>query len=332
MKYSFYSALIVGIASLQAKDVPYAITYELNGGRLGDNIQSFSQAFWLSYMHDIPLLFQPFEYSNQLKAHYMYPHYTKTHDAHYKQKISVKGDTKRLPSLPKDSCLYVSKFEEFPGMDWHNEGFITALCEVIRPVKEFSFEPLPCDMHTIAMHVRRGGGFWIDDDRCRKISPRHFPNLDYYANALNTFLNMLDGPCYVFLFTDDPEPAKLSAEIMAKILPEERERITIDFRRTSNRHDTNVLEDFFNIMRFTYLIRARSGFSLFAERLGNCRVSIEPTKTSRGNPWGNVHEVCFTFYTDRTIQHGSIATKQLPIEKLRQKDICKAELASYFID
>lgn len=330
MKYFFYAAMIC-VASVQARNASEscAITYERNGGRLGDDIQSFAQAFYLGYKHNMQLLFQPFDYSDQLKVHYCYPHYTKKHDAQYKHKIKVKGSTTKIENL-KNSCLYVSLFEEFPGTDWHDEGFIDALCKLIAPVKDFAFQQLPADMHTIAIHIRRGGGFRVDTDWCKKVSPLHFPNIEYYANALNGLLMYLEGPCYIYVFTDDQNPTKVVEELLSHCLPEDLSRITVDFRHTTNRHDAHVLEDFFDIMRFTYLIRARSGYSLFAERLGNCKISISPTKASSGNPWGNVHEVAFTFYADRTIQRGSIAAKTVPIEKLRQKEGCNAELAAHF--
>src|ERR1700742_2068654 len=51
------------------KNDPSAITWEPNGGRFGDNLLSYSRAKWLSYQYNIPLLYLPFRYSDQLRLH-----------------------------------------------------------------------------------------------------------------------------------------------------------------------------------------------------------------------------------------------------------------------
>src|SRR5665213_983093 len=43
-----------------------AVTYEFSGGRLGDNLLSYLHAKWISYRHQIPLLYKPFKYSDKL--------------------------------------------------------------------------------------------------------------------------------------------------------------------------------------------------------------------------------------------------------------------------
>jgi hypothetical protein len=45
---------------------PNYITYELSGGRLGDNIIAYLHAKWLSHVHGIALLYKPFQYSSDL--------------------------------------------------------------------------------------------------------------------------------------------------------------------------------------------------------------------------------------------------------------------------
>ena len=36
------------------------------GGRLGDQLIAYMHAKWVSYLYDIPLLYKPFHYSNDL--------------------------------------------------------------------------------------------------------------------------------------------------------------------------------------------------------------------------------------------------------------------------
>jgi hypothetical protein len=297
-----------------------AITYTLNGGRLADNLQSFSQAFWLSYLHGIDFLVQPFEYAEHLKAYYAYEQYTPALDSKYNQKVLVNGYHKSLPEKVKDSCLYVSTFEEFPGTNWQDEGFVKALCACIAPVHKLEYPALPANAHSIAIHVRRGGGFHHDNN-ARRYRPHHFPIFGYYIHALKSLLCYVEGPCYVYLFTDDPEPAALVETMVTCCTPEEQARITIDYRRTGNRHDAHVIEDFFDMMRYTYLIRPFSGYSCFVERLGNCKMAITSTKAQAGSPWGIVQEVTITTYTDRDVQKTPVQTIRVPYTSIVQKEL-----------
>lgn len=49
-----------------AKKVSSAITYIKPKGRLGDQLFCYCKAKWVSFKHDIPLYYQPFEYSNKV--------------------------------------------------------------------------------------------------------------------------------------------------------------------------------------------------------------------------------------------------------------------------
>src|ERR1700722_18952018 len=50
-------------------DTSSAVSYELNGGRFGDNLRSFTQAYWECYKHDLPFLYVPFPGSEELVLH-----------------------------------------------------------------------------------------------------------------------------------------------------------------------------------------------------------------------------------------------------------------------
>jgi hypothetical protein len=275
---------------------PVAVTYQLNGGRFGDNLHSLTQALWFSFCHNIPLLLTPFPYLEQLKIYHLYDHCTTECRRLYKQQIYVKRNSNVLHDEHADTCLYITTFDETLDIDWNNDDFVAALRELIVPSECIQYLSLPSTMHVIALHVRRGGGFYVDSDHCRKLMPCRFPAVSYYIQALQMLLCHLDGPCYVYLFTDDPDPARIAHEIMAHCSPQDYNRIVIQWRTEGNQHNAHVIEDFFNMMRFTYLIRAQSGFSSFVERLGHCKVAIVPTKAHAGNPYGNVTRVSLNIY------------------------------------
>src|SRR3989344_3123013 len=45
---------------------PSYVTYAFSGGRFGDNLVAYIHAKWISYKYDLPLLYQPFSYSDGL--------------------------------------------------------------------------------------------------------------------------------------------------------------------------------------------------------------------------------------------------------------------------
>ena len=67
-KHLFASSLAIYIFTFfgATKIFTSTITYELSGGRLGDNLVAYIHAKWISYKHDIPLEYKPFEHSNEL--------------------------------------------------------------------------------------------------------------------------------------------------------------------------------------------------------------------------------------------------------------------------
>jgi hypothetical protein len=333
VKNVFYSLLLWGTlcgicTSLDA--MKHAVTYRLNGGRFGDNLQSLTQALWLSYTHNLRMLFQPFEYSEHLKVHNLCEHFTHTISRSYGQHIVIKGDSKKLTLLDSQSpSLYTTTFIEFPGLDpWSNHDFVEMVRALIAPIQNWNYPPLPADMHTIALHVRRGGNF--DTDHTRTNRPFQFPSTAYYARAVQMLLYHLDGPWYVRLFTDDPNPEKIAHEIMAQCSPVDRDRITIEWRKKGNRHNAHVVEDFFDMMRFEYFVRARSNFSLFVERLGMCKIAIVPARASSGNPWGNVIEATVTLYGKLQSRTRSVTRKVIPFTRPLQKEECQTIFATSY--
>jgi hypothetical protein len=316
-KNVIYTSLLCGTLSglfLSSNVMAHAVTYKLTRGRFGDNLHTLVHALWLSYTQDLCMLFQPFKYSRYLKIHYVYEHITRNAKRAYRRHIVTPGDSTHLTLLDtQEPSLYITTYVESPGLEpWSNDGFVQTLRTLIAPNHDLHYPPLPHNMHTIALHVRRGGN--RDTDNTRKGRPFQFPEIAYYTHALQIILSRLEGHCYLHLFTDDLNPAGLVEEIIAQCSAEDRNRITIEWRKEGNRDDAYVVEDFFDMMRFEYLIRARSNFSLYVERLGTCKVAIVPTKADTGNPWDVVTQASITMYGDPLSRTRSVTKKVVPFE------------------
>ena len=112
-----------------------AITYTLNGGRFGDDLASLTKAEWLSYKYDIPLLYKPFQYSDQLMLHELEIARTDKLCTQFK-KVMKLPQSGRI-NIKKDAgILYISHFFLRVRPDWKDEKFVSKLRKIIAPRSE----------------------------------------------------------------------------------------------------------------------------------------------------------------------------------------------------
>lgn len=294
------------------------VSHEIGGGRFGDQLLGYIHAKWISYYYGIPLLCSPFLYSNQLVLHkeelqaegntaHLLKHLKacNTRDL----KVTVQG----LDGSPQDydpeyfhiiqTCRgmnvnYNSKEKElywisyFPlsdkensedsewyyfPIDWDNEGFKKELNRLIKPLYLSPTLSLPEDRLSIALHVRRGGGF--DRVDAAHACPTKFPPQSYYVEQVRRISQLFpEKALYVYIFTDDPNPLKLVHEYKQCLSDLD---IQFDCRETNNHHASNVLEDFFEMMRFDCLVAADSNYSGIPAKMIDYKVSIIPRDFQR---------------------------------------------------
>ena len=249
-----------------------AVTYELNGGRLGDNLLSYCKAKWLSYTHGIPLINIPFPYSKQLNIHAY--GMMRTNDIGEKFDHVVRLSAHKKWHINKYSgTLYIKQWKTPVAIDWYDRKFVNELKKLIAPCGSVTCVTIPSGCISVAIHVRRGGGYVIDK-KMMKHMPNKFAPEHFYVDQIKRILSMYsDKQLYVHIFTDDPKPKKIVSQFKAVIT---NERITWGYRKKKNRFFANVLEDFFSMMQFDCLIRPGSNFSRFVERLGDHQVVIYP--------------------------------------------------------
>jgi hypothetical protein len=218
--------------------------------------------------------------------------------------IQIRSDT----SLEKihQTALYVTHFfctdatweswEEI--MTWHNvladQEFMHTLKTCIAPCNPLPLLDLPTDKITVALHVRKGGGYDAPlaseqifdkntypqrrntriDEPADVIWPLKFPPDQYYIDQIKHLHEMVSGaPLYIYIFTDDPNPADIARRYAREL---QIDTITFDYRPAGNKHNANVLEDFFNIARFDCLIRSGSNFAQMAQLIGDHKIVIYP--------------------------------------------------------
>jgi len=279
MKNNFLLYIIFLLLSTYSiKCVNSAITWEPNGGRFGDNLLSYSRAKWLSYQFNIPLLYLPFKYSDQLMLHTQETMYTNqlTQQFTYIKRLPYK---KKPILLPNNNTLYISHWNTDISIDWNDQVFLKELKKNIYPLYPLEKVIIPDNCISIALHVRNGGGFVADNDQERERCPLRFvPDEFFIAQVQHIAAIFKKENLYVHIFTDHLEPLKLKQKFETAI---NNPRITFGCREHKNNHHSNVLEDFFSMMDFDCLIRPGSHYSRFVQRLGNNIMVIYPESVKK---------------------------------------------------
>jgi hypothetical protein len=264
-----------------------AITWEPNGGRFGDNLLSYSRAKWLSYQFNIPVLYLPFKYSDQLMLHEQELMYTPEQMEQFDDIVRIPS-IKRYQLLSDNNTLYISHWNADVTIDWFDQPFIEDLKKNIYPRQPLEKVIIPENCLSVAVHVRNGGGFVVDTQQEKERCPLRFVPDEFFIEQIERIMNMFpDQNIYVHIFTDHLEPIVLKRKFEKAI---NNPRVAFGCREQDNFHSANVLEDFFSMMDFDCLIRPGSHYSRFVQRLGNNKVVIYPEsfKTINGKKIINV--------------------------------------------
>src|SRR5579872_6078872 len=246
-----------------------AITYELNGGRFGDNLLSYSRAKWISYLYDIPLQIFPFPYADQLM---LYENERMLCLDQFNHVVRLN----KISDILKDkiSTLYINHWRVNVDINWNDMDFIAQLREMIAPRYDIQKVVIPEGYLSVAVHVRKGGAFVADTVQEQERCPLRFVSDEFYIEQIDRITQMFpDQQLYVYLFTDYKNPNKLAKKFSEAL---SNDNILFDYQKEENGPQLNVLEDFFSMMQFDCLIRPGSHFSRFVERLGNAQLSIYP--------------------------------------------------------
>jgi hypothetical protein len=266
-----------------------AITYDFNGGRFGDCLSTYAKAKWFALKYKLPLFYKPFQYSEQLNLHIFETAYNPKDCKFFNKIVKVKSEAD-ITNNTDDNILFISNFYSITP-DLYEYRFIdkkweTEIRKSIAPTAFSSTSKLENTV-TIALHVRKGGGFDQPlstdssgkDSICKKFSdqiwPTKFPPDEYYIEALAKIAQLID-PHYlieVHLFTDFPEPELIAQKYQDALADN---RLHFVYRATENFHNKNVVEDYCAMAACDYLIRSSSLIAKASQLLGNHKMVLYP--------------------------------------------------------
>ncbi len=265
-----------------------AVISEPSWGRFGDTLLAFCHTLYFAYKNNCDFLYQPFTYSDQLVLDDICKKSSPEIEKAFKRKtiFCKTNDNPWLEKPSSDTLIQIPYFAESLNSplfytDWEDDFFKQLLINLIAPKKPLSLIPRPAEKISVAVHVRKGGTFesWSTESKHGSHLYKS-PHNEFYIEQIQLLSQLLNHPpLYVFLFTDDENPATL-AKLFEKAV--KIKSITFDYRRNNNHHNTNVLEDFFSITQFDVLIRPDSNFSIMAEKIGSHEIVISPGEFQAG--------------------------------------------------
>lgn len=274
--YNLHESMDNVIVRTNSKIGPSAITCILNGGRFGDNLVSYCRLKWASRMFDIPLLYVPFLYSDELALHENEKMYTQEEHKRFHRTIHLIKKNFPYVVSKNDNTLYVCRWKSNIVINWNDQDFLTEIKKNITPLHEIEKVVLPEGMISVAVHVRNGGTFAGDTQQEKDRCPLRFVPEEFFIQQINRIASMFpEDNVYVYIFTDHPNPKELVKKFEHTL---NNPRIFFDCRQEGNNHRSNVLEDFFSMMDFDCLIRPGSHFTRFVERLGNNKMVMYPER------------------------------------------------------
>lgn len=275
-RYSMNKLLFLFLSSVASCTLytESGVVYQLNGGRFGDNLKSYAQAKWLSYINSLPFFYVSFPYSDQLMMDVYETKYTKKIRKMFSKIVPLPANNY---ALRKDkNYLYISTFYTKMSIDWNDQQFIDELRKNISPRYAIEKIAIPEGSVSVAIHIRTGGGYAYDDASIQKKFPLRFAPIEFYTGQLTYIAQLFkEQQLYVHIFTDHPDPQELVHIFKTAI---GSDHITYGYREDGNSHSCNIIQDFFAMMEFDCLIRPGSNFSRFVERIGNNKLVIFPTK------------------------------------------------------
>ncbi len=264
MKKIFHSAFFSLYWSIVIIAQPNQAVTPVGGGpagRFGDKIVHYTVAKFISYRFNIPLLVKPFKYSSMLRFGREEKKYSREVVKQFKGGVIPISKEEDIIAHAKDNVIFETGNFRVDGcpnrtqtMEYilKDQHFIVELRNMLQPVVPLPRITLPTDKVTVAVHIRKGGGY---DAPLNSIQyylkqyadqrwPFKFPPEQYYVDQIKRISTLFDDvPLFMHIFTDDRNPSKLLNRIKKAV---NKENITFSCRKIGNAHKIKYLISLFD--------------------------------------------------------------------------------------
>ena len=210
--------------------------------------------------------------------------------------IKIKYEDDITQNKNKNVLLVSTFYSPTPGLyeyGFQDQVFAQEIKRLLTPIIEVPQIPKSDAAITVALHVRKGGGFdaplassfdtlRMNGTQSQKKKPQYadqqwptkFPPDYYYIEQVQQLRKLVGNEKHIiaYLFTDDPDPAALAARYQEKMVKD----MEFKYRISGNAHDAHVLEDFYMMAQCECLIRSSSLFAKAAQLIGTHRYIFYP--------------------------------------------------------
>ncbi|MEX0940423.1 MAG: hypothetical protein WDZ41_03615 [Candidatus Babeliales bacterium] len=258
----------------------FAITYEISGGRLGDQLIYYCIAKNLSIKHNIPFFYRPFKYSDKLMLSSL-DNQLNEKDLQKYEIVKIGSEVPHiLNQSNKENILYLVSFQH-----WHTSSkdpkwygvnstkeFRRLLKKLILPKVPIQTIKLPQNTIIVAVHVRTGEGY--DSVILTANHTEKFPKDEFYIKQINKIKNHYKNKkIYFHIFTDAINPELLLKKYKSIFSDP---FLTFGIRKEKESWKSNILNDLFSMANCDCLIRPKSGFSVISQVIGNHNIIFYP--------------------------------------------------------
>lgn len=272
----------------------HGLTYGFSGGRFGDNILSYYQARYLSFISGVPFIYKPFPLSDQLSIDYdakLYDeeitrfenfieikNYEDLKD--YFNHINEKGSKRTLFTLSY-LCTDISEWGSGPSkekilfkFDDVDERFKKLIRKCIAPKIDI-INLSKKNLLNVAVHVRTLSGTDTKETSWKQLPLKHV-SIEYHINQIKKIYELnRKKDLHVFIFTDSEEPLLVLDSIKSRF---NQKNIIFSIKEKANNDANSVIQDFFGMQKFDALIATQSNFSMMSARVGNFELIIFPVR------------------------------------------------------
>lgn len=283
-----------------------AITFQKNPGRLGDQILNYCKHKWLAHKYNLDLYVPDFNYKSVFTLSKHEKSAKELDRDKYMHSVKIKADTDIRPRKSQD-IVYIGQFylmidniadkykwsDHLFGLTIINPAFGDKIRDMLKLRVEFPDLSTPSDCISVAIHIRKGGGFdnplasALYRDQANiptkikkgsqfadRAAPFKFPPEQFYLDQLlNLYEHLNRQSLYVYIFTDDKKPKEIANRLRERV---PFKNIHFDYRPSGNAHNKNVIEDIYAMSRCDYLIRSKSHFPWISQMMGQHKGIIYP--------------------------------------------------------
>lgn len=250
------------------------LTYQMYPlSRLGDNLSTYARAKWLSEKYDLPLIVKGYPAFNNLQlmknAKYSIPS---------QERAARLGVPFTIQAFEQNSDKEVIWEKPFMSDALIEEGFLddedfrARLEADLQPAVEMDLPELKDDRLNIALHLRTGGGF--DMENAHLIWPDKIPPTTCYQQMIQYVLEEYKNePLHIEIFTDSLNPAELTTFYTA-FATKHHHNVTVHSAASSGSQEAHAAKDLISMMRYPVIIKPASGLSGMAVKLGGIQREI----------------------------------------------------------